>query len=137
MGLSLSEETDLVAFSCAFTLSGRSESPISPTGTIGRHRRLSLSGVHAQGSEGAGVVFDLRGDLPGKGENGAMEIEVPRDRVDSFEPQLIRKTQRSQRKGEQGIPLLCAFAKNKFLHAIDANEVALGIGRKTAYALFP
>ncbi|XHR30528.1 MAG: IS256 family transposase [Chthoniobacteraceae bacterium] len=29
-----------------------------------------------------------------KGENGAMEIEVPRDRVGSFEPQLIRKEQR-------------------------------------------
>ena len=29
-----------------------------------------------------------------KGENGAMEIEVPRDRVGSFEPQLIRKGQR-------------------------------------------
>jgi putative transposase len=29
-----------------------------------------------------------------KGESGAMEIEVPRDRVGSFEPQLIRKGQR-------------------------------------------
>ena len=29
-----------------------------------------------------------------KGENGAMEIEVPRDRIGSFEPQLIRKGQR-------------------------------------------
>ena len=38
-----------------------------------------------------------------KGENGAMEIEVPRDRVGSFEPQLIRKGQRRFAEFDQRI----------------------------------
>ena len=38
-----------------------------------------------------------------KGENGVMEIEIPRDRACSFEPQLIRKGQKRFEEFDQRI----------------------------------